>query len=286
MDQITQSTRTTSQDDARPKIFVNSLPKSGTHLLTSILDNISGLKYQKPALNRNLRWRPIDYVRLWDQRTCLVGIGRPRKVKLATLYHILNGLHPGRYLIGHVPYQECVHDSLNSFGIRTLFVTRDPRDVVVSQVHYVLKRKFHHLHKDFKRLRTDKERIITAILGIRKSNSVKSRGIAEKLTSTLKWADQESVMVLHFEELIGERGGGSLESQEKAIMNIGKHIGIEIGVEEAHSIGESAFGKGHTYRKGKIGGWQDVFDKDVKDIFKRAAGEHLVNMGYEGDQNW
>jgi hypothetical protein len=172
-------------------------------------------------------------------------------------------------------------------GIRTIFVIRDPRDVVVSQVHYVLKHKSHYLHRDYKKLRTDKERFIAAILGVRRrSGDYKSYGIAKKLDITLGWMGAESVLNLRFEELIGERGGGSLDNQKKAIMQISSSIGIEVGAKEALSIGEAAFGKGYTYRQGRIGSWRDVFDEEMKDVFKQTAGEYLLKTGYEADDSW
>ena len=270
-----------------PRIFVNSLPKSGTHLVASILTLFPGLALQRPALTRKLRWHPLNYLRPWDQRTGLVGIGQPREVRLGTLYYLFNQLSRGHYLLGHIPYQECVADMLRSMGIRTIFVIRDPRDVVVSQVHYALKHKSHYLHRDFKRLGADKERFIAAILGItRRNGDHKSHGIGTKLEITLGWMEAESVLTLRFEELIGERGGGSLDDQRKAIMQIGSHIGIEVSAGGALSIGEAAFGRGYTYRRGRIGSWRDVFDEEVKDVFKRTAGDDLLKTGYEADDGW
>jgi len=270
-----------------PRILVNSLPKSGTHLVASILALFPGLAPQKPVLTRKLRWHPVNYLHPWDRRTCLVGIGQPREIRLATMYYLLDRLHQGHYLLAHIPYQECVAEMLQSMGIRTIFVIRDPRDVVVSQVHYVLKHSAHYLHSDYKKLPTDKERFIAAILGvIRREGNYKSYGIARKLEITSGWREAESVLNLRFEDLVGERGGGSLGDQRRAIMQIGSHVGIEVSAQEARSIGEAAFGRGYTYRRGRIGSWRDVFDEEVKDIFKRAAGDYLLKTGYEANDSW
>jgi len=277
----------TSAEHRMPRILVNSLPKSGTHLLASVLDLIPGLSFQKPVLNRRLRWHPVNCVRPWDREMCLLGVGQPRKVRLWTLRYMLNRLSDGCYMIGHIPYQESVNELLQTLGIRTFFVIRDPRDVVVSQVHHYLRHKSHYLHRDYKKLRTDKERWITAILGIRKGNgNFKVYGIAEKLDIVLGWTEAKSVLTLRFEDLIGERGGGELEVQKESIMKIGNHLGMRIGMDEAIFIGNKAFGKGDTYRRGEIGSWRDVFDDEVRDVFKREAGEHLIEMGYETNYDW
>ncbi len=39
-------------------------------------------------------------------------------------------------------------------------------------------------------------------------------------------------------------------------------------------------------RKGISGDWKNYFNDDAKRIFKKYAGEILVQMGYEKDQNW
>jgi hypothetical protein len=40
------------------------------------------------------------------------------------------------------------------------------------------------------------------------------------------------------------------------------------------------------YRKGEAGDWRNAFTERDKDVFKRAAGKTLVELGYEMDENW
>jgi hypothetical protein len=44
--------------------------------------------------------------------------------------------------------------------------------------------------------------------------------------------------------------------------------------------------KSHTFRHGKRGGWQDAFTPELKQNFKRVAGELLIRLGYAADNNW
>jgi hypothetical protein len=44
--------------------------------------------------------------------------------------------------------------------------------------------------------------------------------------------------------------------------------------------------KSHTYRKGATGGWRQSFTEQHKAEFKNVAGELLVKLGCEDDQNW
>ena len=277
------SERICSTLDQGPKVFLNSLPKSGTHFLLSILE-LTGLKLQKPVLSRGLQRHPLNHIHFWERETSLIGIGQPSEVKTATLRHIFSRLQAGNFLVGHVPYQEGIRTLLHSACIRTILLVRDPRDVIISQVHYILKEESHFLHHHYKTLQTDKERYITSILGVRhKQNNPKTLGIAEKLDSILSWQQVDSVLMLRFEDLIGHQGGGDSDIQKERIMAIGDHIGIKIEETPARYIGKRAFGQGGTYRKGHIGEWRQVFDDEVKDLFRKKAGAHLIKMGYELD---
>lgn len=46
------------------------------------------------------------------------------------------------------------------------------------------------------------------------------------------------------------------------------------------------FAYGTNFRSGKIGGWKDEFSKKNKEYFKTLAGEHLIKLNYESDNNW
>lgn len=41
-----------------------------------------------------------------------------------------------------------------------------------------------------------------------------------------------------------------------------------------------------TFRKGKIGGWQEEFTEINKRNFKKVAGDFLIDLGYEKSNNW
>jgi hypothetical protein len=44
--------------------------------------------------------------------------------------------------------------------------------------------------------------------------------------------------------------------------------------------------KSHTFRSGKTGGWHEYFTEEHKALFKDVAGDLLVKLGYEKDNNW
>ena len=255
-------------------------------MLSSILDVI-GLAHQRPYLTRDLRYYPMNLFRPWDRESCLLGIGQPHRIKVAAVRHALDGLRPGHYMIGHVPYQERLRDLFVSMGIRTFFVIRDPRAVVASQVPYYMKHVSHYLYFRYRKLGTDKERLMAAIRGLKRADGkLKTNGIAEKLALSVGWLGAESVQVVRFEDMIGEQGGGSKAQQIQTTIDIGSHIGLELSEAEALAVGERAFGQGHTFRQGRTDSWREVFDEEAKDLFKELAGEYLIQLGYEADDDW
>jgi hypothetical protein len=44
--------------------------------------------------------------------------------------------------------------------------------------------------------------------------------------------------------------------------------------------------KSHTFRSGKTGGWKNHFTDAHKKLFKDVAGDLLVQLGYEKDNDW
>lgn len=44
--------------------------------------------------------------------------------------------------------------------------------------------------------------------------------------------------------------------------------------------------RSHTFRKGKVGGWKELYTDEHKDQMKAVAGELLIQLGYERTLDW
>jgi hypothetical protein len=44
--------------------------------------------------------------------------------------------------------------------------------------------------------------------------------------------------------------------------------------------------KSHTFRSGKAGGWKQYFTEEHKNLFKNVAGDLLVKLAYEKNNDW
>ncbi|MBN2502881.1 MAG: hypothetical protein JXB38_19025, partial [Anaerolineales bacterium] len=105
-----------------PILFGNSFPKSGTHLLTQVLTGFAALG---PAIDSGL-----PAILTFDGPT-----GTPRPA--AAIQRDLARLRPGDVAYGHLHATPEALAALCRTGVAPYFILRDPRDVVVSHVHYV-----------------------------------------------------------------------------------------------------------------------------------------------------
>jgi len=138
---------------ASPIFFANSFPKSGTHLLTQVM---AGFTRLGPAVESGL-----PAVVTFDGFT-----GRQRSPG-----EILADLHrfqPGDIGYGHVHAFPTALELLSGPRWATYFILRDPRDVVVSHVHYIAEMAPSHIHHRYYHevLTSFDERLRASITGV------------------------------------------------------------------------------------------------------------------------
>lgn len=248
----------------RPKVLSNSVPKSGTNLLSRCLDLMPGL----------------THTQIW--------MNRPQGV--ADLRARLQRVYPGGYIKGHVVYRPPYARLLQELGLKTLLIVRDPRDLAVSLLHWVTyKNKEHRLHPYFSHLADDDTRLLAIIHGVpagRLGTQRELEPINRYVGDFLPWIDRGACLV-RFERLIGPAGDGSRQRQFDEIRKIAAYLEIPLTDVEAEQIAANVFStSSNTFRKGQIGNWTDHFKPVHVDAFKEVAGDLLVAMEYEVDGNW
>ena len=257
--------------DGVPVLFANSFPKSGTHLLTQVLQGFTKIG---PAINSGL-----PAIVTFDGAT-----GKRRKTD--EILRDINRLRPGDIAYGHLHSIDVLTTALCSNGKATYFILRDPRDVVVSHVYYITEIEFNHIHhKYYKNELADfDERLRTSILG-RPDFDDQYPNIRERFEPYLGWLDQPQVRSLKFEDFILD--------QERAVKQVLDHavergFPIEVNCSQAiqYLTAEINPKKSPTFRSGKVGDWQAKFSSQNKDLFKQVAGELLIKLGYESTHDW
>ena len=171
-------------------------------------------------------------------------------------------LHKKSYLHSHLSYSKERAVLLDSKKIIVLLNIRDPRDQAISRPHAVT--------ITFNDLLTD---II--------------KNINNWYNRWLPWMNYPYAITVHFEDLVGSKGGGNDSRQLAAVKAIAKYLSVDLSEERAEEIATNLFGdNAGTFRKGKIGAWKDEFTPDHKELFKHYGGELLIKLGYEKDLNW
>jgi hypothetical protein len=254
-----------------PILFANSFPKSGTHLLTQVLQGFTRLG---PAVNSGL-----PAIVTFEGDT-----GRRRASR--EIVREIKRLLPGDIAYGHVHALPGAIETLCQDGIATYFILRDPRDVVVSHVHYVTEMEPTHIHHRYytEELGDFDERLNASILG-RPDLDIPFPDILGRFEPYMNWLDHPEVLLLRFEEFILNR--------DEAIGRVLDHAlkrGFPVKMERARAIRVLSENidpdRSPTFRSGKVGGWKAKFTDEHKHLFKETVGDLLVRLGYEQDNDW
>lgn len=255
--------------DEAPPIFGNSKPKSGSHLLLQILDGFTQIL-------------PYAYVAAEPVRTIKKEGGRRTANQIL---EDLRAIPPGVIGWGYVEATPenvtflCQPERVN------YFIYRDPRDMLVSQVFFATDmHEGHGMHAFYKSLPDFGERLKVAITGIDRDR-LKMVSVKDRYEGVFEWLAQPTVMSIRFEDLINDR-----DATLQAMLDEVEKTGYKIPTprEKAMGILIDAIQpkKSRTFRSGTTGGWKEYFTGEHKKLFKDVAGDLLVRLGYEENNDW
>ena len=255
-----------------PPIFGNSKPKSGSHLLLQILNGFTQIM-------------PYRYVDADPIRTIKKDATRNTQHEiLSKLSDIPRGVIGWGYLEATKENASFLTDS----GRVNYFIYRDPRDMLVSQVFFATDmHEEHGMHAYYNSLPDFGARLNVAITGIDK-DGLKMVSVKQRYEGVFQWLDvsrQKNVMCIRFEDLINNRDvtlNAMLDEVEKTGYKIPtpREKSLSVLVEAIQPK------KSHTFRSGKTGGWKQHFSEEHKKLFKDVAGDLLVKLGYEQNNDW
>jgi hypothetical protein len=257
-------------------LFANSFPKSGTHLLTQVMHGFTRLG---PAVDSGL-----PAVVTFDGFT-----GRQRS--LAEIMADLDRFLPGDIGYGHVHGTPQAVAWLCRPGVAAYFILRDPRDVVLSHVHYVAEMAPNHIHHRYYHtvLRTFDERLCASIVGLTQQELAKvgdGKPVYEALPDIrarfapfLGWLAHPEVLVLRYEDFLDDRRLALERVLDHAVRR-----GFKLAVDRqaALQVLEDSIdpSRSPTFRSGKVGGWKSSFTPEHEALFAHVAGDLLSILGY------
>jgi hypothetical protein len=264
-----QRLRFASQSADLPVLLGISFPKSGTHLLDQILLGFSNVApYAKRVHSFYAEYEGESGVkRAPEDALCWLDSLRLRDAASAHLFarpEAVARVCSPRF----IPY----------------FIFRDPRDVVVSHVFYVTDMEARHVHHAYYRSLPDFDaRLKVSILG-RPNADVEFLNIAERFSPYMDWLSQPEVLTIHFEDLIQDRAATLNRILDHFLTRVPLQSPRQLILDSLESSINPT--KSPTFRSGKTGEWKKYFTDDHKKMFKDVAGDLLIKLGYEKDNDW
>ncbi len=247
-----------------------SIHKSGTNLIGRLIEQI-GYNPVGPGFIKS--YKSLD--KKWLAR------GRPYKSWAPSPDGLANFII-SEYGVGTCA---CLHRlggkstktaSLLRRKIPIIFNYRDPRDVMISEIYYVMNSPppFADRLKAsevFKNMLAMIERIEYFLCNARSYFDINFR--------SHEWLLRDPrVLSVSYEELVGSKGGGSNKTQLRMTRKILRHCSF-VGSEEkiARKLYSS---KARTFRRGRIGSWKEEFSPALRRKFNSLYGDILEMYGY------
>lgn len=250
-----------------PVVLANSLPKSGTHLLSQILEAL-------PVNNYGTFWASTPSISF-------------RERKNETIIGSIEKSAPGELASAHLFYDDEVAKALANLNTAHFFIYRDPRDVVVSEAYYLAHmNKWHRLHVHFKRLASFEEQIMFAIQGADADFPFDYPDIGTRFKRYAGWLNREDVYSVKFEDLVSEVREVTVDNIVAYYLERANCTSTNKRELTQKAIDHIDPERSHTYRKGKAGGWRHHFNESHKKAFKRVANDLLIELGYEASDDW
>lgn len=260
---------TVSPEGKGEKLFVNSFPKSGTHLLTSILGAVdsyhfSGKHLKKYEVNNLANSENNNFKFSLDQNALRNNVCKIKR---------------GQYLTTHLPYEKEIVEILDNVNFAVVNIIRDPRAIALSEAHYIRGLKRHFLHKEFINRSSNIEEAVKLVVdGFEYANGCYP-GLNERLASYFGWIEDEKVTTLKFEKMVGSDKGGSDDDLLKTIISIISCIGRS-DVDANSVIEVFKQQNSATLRKGLVNSWENELSKDVIDYMNNNLEPSLKNYDY------
>lgn len=274
------------------------IPKCGTHLLMKCISafSIKGLTYnynqeihqtsEKKIRQLNKKLPPYHYKGIY------YDILKGKLPKIFTGNLINNKTQ--RLFFSHCPYIAQFDQFLrHQRTFANFLMIRDPRDMVVSLAFMV--------HKSSDGKTANIEKILLDLITGKKESYIPwaveqheiypllwEIGLFKLYKMYLPWIKAKNFTLIKFEDLVGEKGGGSAQKQLQTIIKIGEHLQIKMTPQKALTVIDNLFGGTWTFREGQIGGWKKYFTPEIKKAFKQNTSlmNLLIELGYEQNNNW
>ena len=255
-----------------PKVLANSIPKSGTHLLTQLLGEVRALWFS------GVHFIGDEFKSDLDRADDRLGSFDP-----AALGRRLSRIRNGQYVTSHLPAEPGAAAELARLGFVHLLIIRDPRDVVVSRAFYLAGQTRLEAQPRFAALASDSDRLMASIRGLPATETLRAvPSMGERLERYRPWLSDPAVCLVRFEDLVGPLGNGSQDAQYESIRQVLDTCRRPTDDASVRRIAGRIYAKhSATFRRGTIGDWRNHLTDEHLAAFAEVAPGALAAYGYE-----
>jgi len=245
-------------DSEVPTVLVNSIPKSGTHLLLQIARALPGTSYfgtfvsQVPSISLSLR-------------------------SSEQVADLMRDLTPSEVVGAHIYFSHEAEEALRSSSMLQLFVYRDPRAIALSTEKYLANAVYwNKAGRAVAAIGSTEERQMAVISGLRdKAGSWILKPLSERISPYVGWAGSEQCLSFRFEDLVSDPRSGAAQVTEA--FNALSH-GPRATTESLVASIDPA--KSHTFRSGSRDEWRSALSPRAIAAVEDQCAEVLCTLGY------
>ena len=254
-------------------IFINSIPKSGTHLITNLLSS------HQEIINSGRHIKKFEVNKLSNDEF------NNNRFELDTIAfnRIVRNINNGQIITSHLPWSadfDFVTSELNK--TKFLFFVRDPRDIFISEFFYIKNLKRHFQHSAFMSLANDNARFEALLYGKKLSKSIRFRPFSERIIEYKNWYENKTIHTLRYELLADQCS--DFNTQYHCLLKLFRFLDLKFDPSIFKLMKESQTSKtSYTFRKGGSGGWKEYLDCQQQEKLLENLKFCCDELGYEAE---
>jgi hypothetical protein len=246
------------------KAFVTTLPKSGTHLLNVVL--------QELGLSRHA----------FDGNEAAAGLtstdNETSRASMNAIIDVVDAMPQNSFVLHHVPYTKSLMAELEKRDVRPIALIRNPYDFIVSLAHHFLANPEHDTPRDLG-LHAMQHWICGG------GSNEPGPPTAKRYMSMMSgWINDPRTLILRFEEVIGPLGDGRFSDQLASGLLLRDFLGVQKSPSEVMRAFIVGFQPGlRLFRRGQIGSWKDEMAANTVEQVRLLYGRVFESWGYTLD---
>lgn len=242
-------------------VLANSIPKSGTHLLTEVLEAF-GYKdfwgFYASTPSTSMREQSVT------------------KGARAMRYLLQNEVFPA-----HMFYSTEANDQAIDLQLPVIQLVRDPAAIFISELNYISSmNKWHRYHRLLAPLKTEEERFRKLLKGVDSSDFF-FPSFSKRITPYIEWTRSPHALTVSFESLRGDGCEAELNRISHYLSRFNPSVS-EITIAEVAEKITATRTSSHTFTGLNPDRWKQISGK-LREELQEEVRDVRVALGYPGE---